>query len=423
MKKIVISSVGKALDYYQTIERLIEDNTPNVYLVIHSSDTPLEKIKDIEEKQKNVKFWYFNLGSKEEVENVNTILKKIDHQKLDEKRTIFDYLMDECFDQVIVDFTGGTKAMSTAIFTYFNLYINSSKLKLCYVGGERDNRGVVVIPQPLNLDTNYLRYRIRLREFVNLINKKKDYRQGREILSLVKKYLKNIEEFKLLSDLIDYYYFFINGDFGSWKSLKHEDDRRRFYQLVDKRKFDLMSQVVNQYFDLREKNERVRLSFECLFFYDRMRIACFQGIFEQALAFFNNFYEKYLYLLGKRAYGDKFIVRIDKPPLFNDQEMRDKNEFAKKVMASLSQSAMINLWQNIDYLIKSRNQSIFGHGFFVPNEAIAQKCLAVSWHLIKDGFLKTIFADSFQIFLRDDIKVEDLLFYYFEVRNEYLLRF
>lgn len=422
MKKIVISLVGKAQNYYLSIEELIKIQNPEVYLIIHSQESHIGKIQKLEETYQRVKFLYLSLGNQKEVENINQIIRKLDEDYIVDKKTILDFLEEEQFDDVVVDFTGGTKAMSVGVFLYFFEYIELKKLSLQYIGGERNEQGIVRVPQPYSISIQYSLFKIRLRKLCDRVNQRKDYQGALEIMRLASKYLNKEEKFKRLYRLIELYADLMIGKFESWAQLDIKDHQKKFYPLVDVKKFDSMAALVATYYKTRDNDDQLRLSFESLFFYDKMRIAYIQGRYEETLAFFSTFFEKYLYLLGKKIYQKKMEIRLGKPPRLNKKEIRDKRDFASKIVKKNQKLSLAKNYDDVFHLINTRNESIFAHGFIVPDEEIAKKCLEVSCLLVRDdNFLESL-TDLVKNYYVNLNQISDLGFYCLDLHLDKILQ-
>jgi hypothetical protein len=407
MKKLLISTLGTNKNIFESLRYVVEQYsiTKAVYLASKEKEVlrNLELIKNYNQKaQIETKEIYFN-----DVENVNKIIKNLEESFI--KKEI-EQVRKQGW-KVYLDYTYGTKALSSGCFFYFL----SNKLvdELIYVSGPRGKNGVVVgNPTPITLQTT------RFFLPINLNQLKENIRQFRFDEALTNLNSLGIEEWrKNLYPLIQHFDKLIKGKLDIFEQEKIDKLKQWQSIKIDFKGLDRNNHLIEEYKQHRQKVEKSKntsekiLIFEFGYLSDLAKIRLARNEPAEGLALFVSALDKYLTikLLKQKLTDSDTYFSFEKNNFLFKKGSLGKNDKEpptgvswklEKIQADKKKK------DELTELIQKRNESIFGHGFYFPKEEIRDKIINLLNYFAKD--LKIILYKNYFLYYPIDFELESI---------------
>lgn len=415
-KKFLISTIGKKRDIFESLKVVAEHFRFNSYLYVITNEA------DVKENYRDIRNFLVGSQKIKEGEDLNCLLlKNIEdfekiYKELEEKR-----LEDKIKNfknkgwKIYLDYTYATKAISGQIL----FYLVNKRLAdfVVYVSGTRKN-GIVVAnftPRLFNLSQFYLE-----QDWRKIISFIKSFRFD-SALSLVNHY--NIDS--TIKNLLEFYTNLLFGKFEQIAKKKIRGGFDNFLNINEEKIFEIKSKV-KSYLKAKKENliEEI-LKFEMGYFYDLIHIHFLKKEYPQVLALFCSFLDKYL---TYELFHKKQILKNDYEFDFQQANIVFRDKFSaitgKKTPVSLSlkideflrmkriKEAGIKEDMNIDFnklkeLIEKRNNSIFGHGFYFPDEFDGKKAVELAENIISD--LKIEKGGKYFFYYPTDVKFSSII--------------
>lgn len=389
-KNLLISTIGKDLDIFNSLKKVVEEKNicRSIYLVSDdkNSQETYERIKNFNKSYK-IKTEKIDVFLPDQLE---LILKTLSKSSLKEKvkQTVNEQ------GQVYVDFTYGTKAMAAATFYYFvtEELIDSA----LYVTGTRDDKGKVIGNfQIIELPVKRLLLRRYYSQFINKL-RNFDFFLAKDILNI---FLSECtEKVKVLRNFIDYYCQFLRGDFRELTEnfiVKIVDN----FPSLNKDGLIYNTQIIANYKNIKRKKDiksltdsRQVLLFEFMYFYDLVKIHLQKEDYPVALALFASFLDKFLtiMMIDQKIEDSSLIFNFS----FNNYFYKDKKIGDKLVPTGVGYKLNLflkkdnNFYSFFQELIDKRNKSLFGHGFYFPNKNDGEKINKALENIVKKVNIK-----------------------------------
>lgn len=399
MKNLLISTVGKNETLFSSLRYVIDEKKISEAVYLVSLDQAVEKnfslIRDYNE----------NLGIKtgritiNDPDRIEKILNDLEKSGIRERAKAFQLNRGK----VYLDYTYGTKALAAASVHFF--LINEIVDEVVYVSGTRDKKGIVVdnfqgmssVVRRLFINQNLDQFKALLKSF-----------NFEDSLTIIKKIFSETSPVgKALIGLIDYFIDFFQGRFQTIKD-HCLIPIANYLENLDLDALRKNNQLIENYLALKNKktgrktdDSKLMLFFEIEYLSDLTKIFFLQKKYPQVLAVFNSLADKYLTikLLEKGYRTNEVIYQATDNNFF----LKTKEKEAKPLGVSFKLDACFPddrkpFKQRLKELIQKRNISIFGHGFYFPDEKDAMKALELRKIIVED--------------LRLQSKADGLFFYY-----------
>lgn len=395
MKNLLISTMGKKETLFRSLKQLVDEKkiAEAVYLV--SLDQGVEKnfslIKNYNEKL-GIKTERITINDPERIEK---ILNDLEKSGIKEKAKSVQLN----HGKVYLDYTYGTKALAAASVHFF--LINELVDEMIYVSGTRDRSGMVI--DNFQGMSSLVR-RLFFHQHLNQVKTLLQIFDFETSLVLIKKIFSESNPMgKALIQLIQHFIDFFQGRFGRIKD-HFLDPLAANLEDFDLKSLRSNNQFIDNYLGLKNKKGRdlndskQMLVFEIEYLADLMKIFFLQKKFPQVLAIFNSLVDKYLTIkLIEKGYQTKEIAY---QPAENNFMIKTNGKEVKPLGVSLKLDACFPDDQEpfkmrLKEMIQKRNNSLFGHGFYFPDEKDGAKALELRKIILDDLKLKPRFNGFF----------------------------
>lgn len=421
IKKFLISTIGDDLNITKSLIKVAECFRFDRYCYI------LTQVKNVKENFRNIKEYLLkNAKIKEKmietiflknIDDFDKIYEEIQASKI--KKKLINLKKNNW--EIYLDYTYGTKAISGQVLFY--LVSNRLVDYLIYISGTRGSNSKVIgnyNPKIFNLSRFYLEEDWKA---INNLIKSFEFTTAQEIIKIYK-FQKNE-----LSLFLSFYINFLAGKFKSLTSIKLNHLKNNFFK-INLKKISQIQMMVADYINNQEKLKRnfqklknedkdelffKIFRFEIGYFYDQVKIAFEKKNYPEELALFCSFLDKYLtYNLYIKKTEISFDVEFDYGQInFVYKNQRNKITGKKTpVGLSFKLDEFLRLFNDkvkgkfneieIKNIIEKRNNSIFGHGFYFPDEEDGKK----AYSLMESLFEKLNFEKQGKYFFYYPVNVK-----------------